>query len=201
MPTLLRTIGWIACVIYSTIPAFWLLIHPRAEYWRSRRRSPYRILVPVWIGMWALVAAISAPWRSVLFYASTWAWIPAAPLFCAGLALYKSSHGEFSLSQLGGLPEVAPGHNHQRLITTGVRAHVRHPVYLGHFCQMLAWSVGTGLAVCWVLTILAVVTGTVMIRMEDKELENRFGEPYRQYRSSVPAVLPGLRITRRTNSN
>ena len=29
-----------------------------------------------------------------------------------------------------------------------------------------------------------------MINMEEKELENRFGEEYRQYRTRVPAVLP-----------
>ena len=68
MLTLLRTVAWIACVIYSTIPAFWLLIHPRAEFWRAQRLSPYRILLPIWIGMWALVAAITAPWRGILLY-------------------------------------------------------------------------------------------------------------------------------------
>jgi protein-S-isoprenylcysteine O-methyltransferase Ste14 len=194
MLALFRTIGWIACVVYSTIPAFWLLIHPRADFWRSLRRSPYRILLPVWIGMWALVATITAPWRGALFYENDWTWIPAGVLFCAGLILYKLAHSEFSLAQLGGLPEVLRDHDQQRLVTTGIRAHVRHPVYLGHLCEMLAWSVGTGLAVCWALTALAIVTGAFMIKMEDKELENRFGEEYRQYRSTVPAVLPKTKL-------
>jgi protein-S-isoprenylcysteine O-methyltransferase Ste14 len=91
------------------------------------------------------------------------------------------------------LSEILPGAREQRLATTGIRAHVRHPVYLGHLCEMLAWSVGTGLAVCWALTAFAIVTGAVMIRMEDRELEARFGEGYRQYRSTVPSVLPKLR--------
>jgi protein-S-isoprenylcysteine O-methyltransferase Ste14 len=34
---------------------------------------------------------------------------------------------------------------------------------------------------------------SVMIRMEDAELEKRFGTPYRIYRESVPAVLPRAR--------
>ena len=55
---------------------------------------------------------------------------------------------------------------------------------------MLAWSVGTGLAVCWGLTAFALVLGAVMIRMEEAELEKRFGDSYRAYRSSVPAVVP-----------
>jgi protein-S-isoprenylcysteine O-methyltransferase Ste14 len=144
--------------------------------------------------MWALAGTITAPWRGVLFYEHMWTWIPAAALFCAGLVLYKLSHSEFSLTQLGGLPEILPDYNQQRLVTSGIRARVRHPVYLGHLCEMLAWSLGTGLAICWVLTAFAIATGAVMIRMEDAELEKRFGEEYRQYRSRVPAVLPRIRI-------
>jgi protein-S-isoprenylcysteine O-methyltransferase Ste14 len=33
-----------------------------------------------------------------------------------------------------------------------------------------------------------------MIKMEDKELETRFGEDYRLYRSTVPAVLPRIML-------
>lgn len=190
MLTVLRTFGWIACVVYSTIPAFWLVIHPRAEYWRSRPSSPYKIVLPIWIGMWALAAAITVPWRGLVFYETRWTWIPASALFCVGLLLYKLSHSKFTLAQLGGLPEILPGQNQQRLVTTGIRARMRHPVYLGHLCEMLAWSLGTGLAVCWILTGFAVMTGAAMISLEDKELENRFGEEYRRYRSAVPAVLP-----------
>ena len=194
MLTLLRTVGWIACVVYSTIPAFWLVIHPRTEFWRARRRSPYRILLPIWIGMWLAVGAITAPWRGVSLYENKWTLIPAGILFCAGLLLYKLSHSKFTLTQLGGLPEILRDHGQQHLVTTGIRARVRHPVYLGHLCEMLAWSLGTGLAICWALTAFAIVTGTVMIRMEDEELEKRFSEEYRQYRSRVPAVLPRIRI-------
>ena len=192
MLDLLRTVGWIACVIYSTIPAFWLLIHPRAEYWRSRRKSPYKILLPVWIAMWIAVAVLTAPWRRLLLCKSGLTWLPSAPLFCTGLILYTLSHQQFTLAQLGGLPEILQGGNQQRLVTTGIRSHLRHPVYLGHLCEMLAWSAGTGLAVCWALTAFAIVTGAVMIKMEDKELEKRFGQEYRHYRSRVPALLPKI---------
>jgi protein-S-isoprenylcysteine O-methyltransferase Ste14 len=89
-------------------------------------------------------------------------------------------------------PELQVEHREQRLVTTGIRARVRHPVYLGHLCEMLAWSVGTGLIVCWLLTGFAMITGAVMIRMEDAELEKRFGEEYLIYRNEVPAILPRL---------
>ncbi len=144
--------------------------------------------------MWAASAAITAPWRGVVLYQGHWTWIPAVGLFGSGFLLYKLSHDHFTLAQLGGLPELLRGQKRQHLATDGIRARVRHPVYLGHLCEMLAWSLGTGLAVCWALTAFAAVTGAVMIKMEDKELEKRFGEKYRQYRSNVPAVLPKIII-------
>lgn len=189
----LNLLGWIACVIYSTIPCFWFLIHPRPQYWRSRSRSPYLVLLPAWLAMWMLVALATARWRHIAAYSSSWPWIPATLLLTTGFWLYSQSRKNFSAKQLGGLPEVILGHNEQRLVTTGIRAYVRHPVYLGHLSEMLAWSIGTGLAVCYGLTVFAVITGWIMIRMEDRELEQRFGAAYVAYREHVPAVFPRVR--------
>jgi protein-S-isoprenylcysteine O-methyltransferase Ste14 len=186
----LQIMGWLVCVAYSTIPAFWMMIHPFAEQWRMRRRSPFMVLLPAWIAMWVVVALVTLPWRDVLLYRAYWTWGAAALLFAFGLYVYSQSGKNFSAKQLGGLPEVHVGDRDQQLVTDGIRTHVRHPVYLAHLCEMLAWSVATGLAVCWGLTAFAVVTGVVMIRLEDAELEKRFGDSYRAYRRSVPAVLP-----------
>jgi protein-S-isoprenylcysteine O-methyltransferase Ste14 len=186
----LQIIGWLVCVVYSTIPAFWLMIHPFAEQWRRRRRSPFMVLLPAWIAVWLVVALVTLPWRDVLLYRAYWTWGAAALLFAFGLYVYSQSGKNFSAKQLGGLPEIHGGNRDQQLVTDGIRSRVRHPVYLAHLCEMLAWSVGTGLAVCWGLTAFAVVTGVVMIRMEDAELDKRFGDSYRAYRRSVPAVLP-----------
>jgi protein-S-isoprenylcysteine O-methyltransferase Ste14 len=188
----LRTLGWLACVVYSTIPLFWLMVHPRAHIWRQREGSPFRVLVPAWILMWVGVGTLTGPWRNLALYSTPWGWIPAVLLFAIGIYLYLRSGAHFSLAQLGGLPEVRPNHQDDRLVTTGIRAHVRHPVYLAHLCEMLAWSIATGLVVCWLLTAFAIATGAVMIRMEDAELEKRFGEEFRDYRNRVPAVLPRL---------
>jgi len=190
MVAVLRTVGWVACVVYSTIPAFWLLIHPHAEYWRSRKQSPYVVLLPLWIAMWIAVGAATWRWRDAVFYSAQWTWLPAALLFVVGLWIYRQSSQQFSASQLGGLPELHAGHKEQRLATIGIRSLVRHPVYLAHLCEMFAWSFGTGLVTAYALTALATITGAIMIRTEDAELEKRFGEEYRSYRRQVPAVLP-----------
>jgi protein-S-isoprenylcysteine O-methyltransferase Ste14 len=186
----LRTLGWLACVVYSTIPLFWFMVHPRAHVWRKRERSPFRVLVPAWIVMWFGMGAVTEPWHRVALYSTWLGWVPAAFLFTVGIYLYSHAGAHFSWAQLGGLPEVRSGRQDDRLITTGIRAQVRHPVYLAHLCEMVAWGIGTGLVVCWFLTSFAVATGAVMIRMEDAELQKRFGDEFRVYRKAVPAALP-----------
>ncbi len=195
MKVFLQILGWLACVVYSTIPSFWFMIHPFAERWR-RRRSPFLVLVPAWILMWIALILITQPWHRMILYATPWGWSFAIPLFALGLFLYSRSGGSFSAKHLGGLPEVDGSHRQQQLVTNGLRSRVRHPVYLAHLCEMLAWSVGTGLVVCWALTTFAILTGMIMIQMEDKELEQRFGDNFRHYRDSVPAVLPRFRQSR-----
>lgn len=194
MIQILDRVGWLACVVYSTVPGFWLLVHPQAEYWRARNRSPYLILLPAWMAMWGAVALITVGWRQPKLYVTSWTWGPAVALFGLGFWIYSRSGRNFSLHQLSGLPEIMHGHSEQRLVVDGIRARVRHPVYLAHVCEMLAWSLGTGLLVCYGLTALALTTGAVMIRMEERELENRFGDNYRRYKAQVPAVLPRLDI-------
>jgi protein-S-isoprenylcysteine O-methyltransferase Ste14 len=145
------------------------------------------------MAMWVVVALVTAGWRDVALYRGWWMWVPAIGLFLLGFWLYRKAGAQFSKEQLYGLSELQAGGAEQRLVTIGIRERVRHPVYLAHLCEMLAWSVGTGLVVCYGLTAFAMVTGAVMIRKEDEELEGRFGEEYRAYRERVPAVIARLR--------
>lgn len=189
----LRTFGWFACCFYASIPSFWLLIHPRVNAWRARilqRRPVYKVLVPLWVLMWFALFALTFPIGRVLLYREPWTWIPAILLFAAGIFLYlKGGHG-FSPLQISGHHEVEPERHAQKLVVTGIRRHVRHPIYLGHLCEMFAWSIGTGLLSCWVLTAFAIITGIVMVRAEERELVFRFGESYRDYQQRVPAIVP-----------
>src|SRR6266705_3728513 len=104
----LNLIGWLACIVYSTIPSFWLAIHPRATYWRSRRRSPYRVLLPLWIAMWIVAGLVTATWRHVVLYSSLWAWVPAVFLFGVGFWLYSQSGSILAFSNSAEFPKLWP---------------------------------------------------------------------------------------------
>jgi len=185
----LRLVGWIIAVIYSTVPIFWIVLHrvaPRV----GRNKAPLWIAGPIWVGMWIAMAAITWPFHRILIYRTPWSWAVAAPFFSTGLALYVLAKHSFSTDQLLGRSEFQPQKHEQRLVTGGIRGYMRHPIYAGHFCELIGWAVGTGLIAVYAMTLFAVITGVWMLRAEDRELEQRFGQAYRQYRARVPALLP-----------
>lgn len=190
---LLQDLGWLFCGVDGTIPLFWLLVHPFADYWRKRHRSPLPLLGLCWTLIWALAWLVSYPWRNALLYDWRWAWWMVIPLWTAAAILYGAAGRSLTLLRIIGRAEVEPGRRENQLISAGIHGRVRHPIYLGHLCAMLGWSIGTGSIACWSLTAFAVLTGAIMIPLEERELEERFGEPYRQYRRQVPMIVPRLK--------
>lgn len=182
------TVAWVVGVGYASVPSFWLMIHGVAEKWRARARSPYRVLLPAWALIILALGALTWPWRSLTLYRTPWSWPPATVLIVAGLILYRVSHQGFTHQQLTGRPEVERGHE-QRLVTGGIRSRVRHPVYLAGLCVFVGWTVGSGLVVLYCLLAYTLVTGAIMLRQEERELQRRFGEAYRAYKQMVPAAI------------
>jgi len=177
---ILRTAAWIAAVIYATIPSFWLLIHPFPAFWGARK-SPLKLMGLMWLTMWLVVGWITAPFRGLLLYSTPFAILPGGLLLIIGCSIYFSM-GEFGFARLSGQPEIGSG-KPQRLITTGLHGRVRHPIYLAHLCNMLG---------CAIASVFAILTGILLIRLEDQELERRFGEEFRDYRTRVPALAPRI---------
>jgi protein-S-isoprenylcysteine O-methyltransferase Ste14 len=96
---------------------------------------------------------------------------------------------------------------HPRLVTSGVYAVTRNPLYFGVFqCELGAllcavrqvpallpraypyWFAAFGLALAY-----AVSFNWIMARREAHQLERQCGDTYRQYRSHVPFLIPSTR--------
>ena len=176
--------------VYCTIPLFWLVVHPFVSHWRERGRRSYAVIMPTWAVFIAGAFALGWRFRHAHLYQSWAAWIPGVLFLLAGLSIYRSASQGFDRAKVSGLAELDPLQHDQELVTRGIRSQVRHPIYLGHFCEVFGWCLGTGSLALIGLLAFAVITGAFMLKMEDDELEERFGEPYRVYRRSVPAFLP-----------
>lgn len=186
---LLDTTAWLICGIYATIPAYWILVHGWTDRWRAARHK-LKVLGPLWMVMWLAAWAISAPWRNLQLYERPATWVVAPLLWAVSVTLYIRGGRELSLMRVIGRDELEPAGRPPQLITTGTHALVRHPLYLGHVCTMLGLCLATRSTACFALWVFALLTGYGMVRLEERELLNRFGQAWREYCSATPCILP-----------
>ena len=76
------------------------------------------------------------------------------------------------------------------LVTIGIFAHVRHPMYLGYILAYLGGIVGT-------MSLLSIIPWLLIIHLynkianyEEQKLEQRFGKEYLEYKRKVPKWIP-----------
>ena len=104
-------------------------------------------------------------------------------LIAAGAALAVAGRGTFVRS---GTP-VNPYKPSRALVTTGIFAYVRNPMYVGLAC--LVAGVGVALASDWTLVMLVAAALLIhfgVVRREERYLEAKFGDAYRRYTEAVP---------------
>ena len=189
MEAKLLHIPWMVSVLYSSIPLFWFAIHPFADFWRRMHRSPYWLLLPIWAVIISALAWVTWPWHSEHLYSLPWMWAPAALLMLFGFRTYTGIRSGFGTRKLSGEAELRPHEHAQELVTTGLHARMRHPIYVAHLLNMAGWTIGSGLVVNFVLLAISVfLTFPLMVWIEEHELEQRFGTSYRQYREKVPLI-------------
>ena len=99
---------------------------------------------------------------------------------CLGVLLWAS-----------GAVTVMCAFNRGELVTGGVFALVRHPVYAGWLSLAIpGLALYTGAWPLLVIDVMACMIFRSLIHREDEYLERRFGKPYAEYRARVNALLP-----------
>lgn len=132
---------------------------------------------------------IPVSWRLGLFaivFAIGWFW-----MIWSNYYIFKIGRGT-SLEVAGHV--VNPT---QKLLTTGPYAYCRNPMAFG-FVIAFVTGIGTLFGSIWVLIVTPLsflALGAYERQWEEKGLERRFGDAYRQYRATIPMFIP--RIWRR----
>jgi protein-S-isoprenylcysteine O-methyltransferase Ste14 len=81
--------------------------------------------------------------------------------------------------------------NDHELVRSGPYAYVRHPIYLGMLLFLLGLAVAVGHLVQLAIAVPVFLTGTMIrTRIEDRLLEDRFGDSFRDYARATPALIP-----------
>ena len=186
--TVFLYILWLVSIPYATIPLFWLTIHPFADRWRAKRGRVMPLVIVCWVGCWVLAGVATWPLMPERVHTTYLSWLPALICFFAGTRIYRGISKDFDRPKVIGQAELKPGEHEQKLVVSGMHGRMRHPFYAAHLLMLTGFTLGGGLKAQVVLLGFALLTGWFMLRSEERELEQRFGDAYREYRKTVPAL-------------
>lgn len=194
---ILSTIGyWFTALIVATFPAailYWLIIHPFAGFWRRLGKAASFTIV----GTVCVVAAIAIGLRHEQLLAVHWGYhwqLIVLGLVLYGIGIYGERlirrHLKFGI--LAGAPELdaeQPG----ELLTEGIYAHSRNPRYVNLIVALLGWALILNYPALYIVTAACVPLLYLIVLLEERELRERFGEPYEAYCRQVPRFIPRFR--------
>ena len=133
-----------------------------------------------WIPVPFLAVPLLAPGRMTVAN-----WVGGALLVAAGEAVRIAGVGA------AGTVTRRRSRDVQRLVTYGVFAWVRNPLYVGNFLIWMGFTVISG--VHWFLPVAALLFAleyTLIVRYEEGVLESIFGSSYLSYKARTPRWLP-----------
>jgi protein-S-isoprenylcysteine O-methyltransferase Ste14 len=144
------------------------------------------VLVPAWIARrWGIAPAFGGSAARLALQAL------GALLLGVGLLLFFASLRRFASEGEGTL---APWDPPRRLVVRGPYRRVRNPMISGVVFVLFgeAAALVSRPHAAWALTFLA-ANAVYIPLLEEPMLQERFGEPYAEYRRHVPRFLPRLR--------
>ena len=184
----------LAVLLVVSLPpglAWWFIVHPLVGFWRrvGMKWAFWTVGVASVSGMGGLFIAR----RSLVGPDLGLHW----PLFAAGACLVvvagfmgvkRKRHLTFRI--LAGVPELEPDGRGGVLLTEGPYARVRHPRYAEVVVAALAYALMANHVGGYVLLVLMLPVLHAIVLLEERELTDRFGDAYEEYRRNVPRYVP-----------
>lgn len=194
METARYVFGVLLIVSLPPALAWWFIVHPLVAFWRRVGARLTLVLVTV-----ASVAGVVGLFtiRDDLLMTDLGTHPPlviAAGLLLvatAWIAVLRKRHLTFRI--LVGLPELEGRGDPGALLDEGIYARIRHPRYVEVALGTLAYAVFANYLGAYVIAALTLPMLHLIVLLEERELVERFGARYEEYRARVPRYVPALR--------
>lgn len=129
--------------------------------------------------------------KEILFDFGWLKWVGVAFVFAGGWWLFRAMKSydlnEFlGFSKMGGETKFDPN----QLVVNGLNAKVRHPLYFGTLLVLVGVFLLYPTDASLVILCISVLYLIIGSRLEERKLEQQFGEAYRSYQRNVPMLIP-----------
>jgi protein-S-isoprenylcysteine O-methyltransferase Ste14 len=108
-----------------------------------------------------------------------------------GLIILKQSFKHYSIREFLGLQTNQATKN---LVIGGLLNHVRHPLYSGTILIVGGLFLFNPKVLILVTLVCVVIYILIGIQLEERKLENEFGEEYREYKKKVGMLVPRWQV-------
>jgi len=185
-----------ALLLWPAIPLFWIPVHCAPRFFRRLGFLTYILPFLTWLPVAFIIFGLREHLLAYRIPLPAIANVPGVLLFMLGAGLQAWTIILLTMPGIMGMPEVTravPG----RLVTSGPFGVLRHPTYLSHtlmLAGLFLWTEAAALGAAAVID--ALVVNTVVIPLEERELLERFGKEYEEYRRKVPSRFLPLRRRR-----
>jgi len=181
---LLFALVWIVFYAYWLISAW----QTRSPVKRRQSRLSYLLYGVVWVALWIIVMNLFLPGLLAerIVPDSIGFTIAGLLITVAGLAFAVWARVHLG-TNWSGMPTIRKQHT---LTRTGPYRYVRHPIYSGIILGLFGTAIGLGYGIVFSCVILIFFLFVIKFRMEEKFLEEEFGEEYALYRREVKALIP-----------
>ena len=173
---------------------FWIALHPFVAFWRRMGlAATYTILVAGCVTVGALLFTLRGPLLAVEFGTGPVLWALTALTYAASVAVEMQARRHLGMATLVGVPELKAAGAPGELLTQGIYGRVRHPRYAGATLGYVASAFLANYLFLWAALPAFLLLLHTVVLLEERELEDRFGDAWRAYAARVPRYLPRLR--------
>lgn len=112
-------------------------------------------------------------------------------LMAAGILIMVLAFRNYDLGEFSGIKQLAQKiHHPEKLMIQGLNAYVRNPLYFGIIIFILGYFIHQPTWMNLVSLIIIDVYIYIGATLEEKKLEEVFGEEYRSYKRKVKMLIP-----------